>query len=206
MTRKKIGTIVLAAGASRRLGQAKQLLRWDDRSLIQRSIAVACASMCNQVVVVLGANADQITREIQDLSIEIIQNPEWEIGMSSSLKLGIATLSSSVDAVIIMLCDQPLITPAIINQLIQAYRNPPLFPSPIVACQHDEIIGVPALFDRSIWPALQALEGDTGARKIIQQYRNRVITINCPEAALDIDTADTWEDFLKSKQSLPEKF
>lgn len=231
MTQPRVGAIVLAAGASRRLGKAKQLLRWDDRSLIQRSVAVAGASMCDRVVVVLGANATRITPEIQDLPIEIIQNSGWESGMSSSLKLGISALSNSVDAVIVMLCDQPLITTSTIDQLIQTYRNPQYWgdqsqspqywglggqpdlthpiglpQSPIVACQYDEVIGVPALFDRFIWPALQALEGDTGARKIIQQYRDRVTTINCPEAAIDIDTPEAWENFLKSKQSPPETF
>lgn len=187
-----IGVIILAAGASSRLGEPKQLLKHDGKSLLQKTIDAANNADTNPVIVVLGANADHILREINKSKVHVVINSEWEEGMASSLRIGLNEVlfnSPSTQAVILMVCDQPYISPELINDLINTHKQTR---KPIVTCNYGEAIGPPALFHRSLFNELMHLKGDVGARKIIRQHSDEVATLLFAEGKIDIDTQEDY--------------
>jgi molybdenum cofactor cytidylyltransferase len=116
--------------------------------------------------------------------------------MSSSIRAGIAAINQSnskLDAVIIALADQPLISEAVFDRLIQSYQETKNI---IIASAYDDIVGVPALFDKTLFSELMNIEGDKGARVLMRKYLNEVLTIKIPEAGIDIDTPDDYEKLL----------
>lgn len=191
--KSSIAIIILAAGASTRMGKPKQLLKYKERSLIQHAVEVATALVCHPVIVVLGAYCDRIKPEIA-ASVETIENPFWHQGMSTSIRMGIETLNQSypkTEAAILMLCDQPFVSPNLIERLIEVYRRTC---APIVASEYTQILGVPALFDRILFPQLTQLSGDRGARQIIQKYIQQVARVPFPQGIIDIDTPQDYSN------------
>ncbi|RZA02556.1 MAG: nucleotidyltransferase family protein [Sphingobacteriaceae bacterium] len=187
-----IGLIILAAGSSSRLGKPKQNLVFQGSTLLQRSIKAALDSDCQQVVVVLGANLSVIEPTIKNEPVQIIHNLDWEKGMSSSISSGLAALlktNTQLQSVILMLCDQPFADTSIINQLIQASANN----KPLVACNYNGTIGVPALFYKSYFNELLALQGNEGAKKLLLKYSNDLHTVPFPLGMIDIDTIGDFE-------------
>jgi molybdenum cofactor cytidylyltransferase len=139
------------------------------------------------VVVVLGALADRLQTELAGLPVIIALNPAWESGMASSIRAGLGAAAADapgLDAVVILLCDQPLITAAMLDRLVAVHRAEG---RGIVAAEYGEAAGVPALFGRNYFPGLGALEGDQGARKIIVNHNKDLARIPMPEAAFDVD-------------------
>jgi molybdenum cofactor cytidylyltransferase len=192
----KIGLIILAAGAATRMGRPKQLLSYQGRSLILHAVEVALASMSQPIIVVLGAYAEQIKRELMPKAVQVVENSQWQEGMSSSIRAGISMLlktNSKLDAVIISLADQPLVSPQIFNQLIRSYQETQKV---IVASKYNETTGVPALFSKALFPELMQLEGDKGAKALIQKYIDIGLILLIPEAAIDIDTPDDYKQLL----------
>ena len=191
-----VGIVILAAGASTRMGTPKQLLRYQERTLLRHTIEVAIASVCRPIVVVLGANAQLIRSDISQLSIQIVENLQWNKGMSSSIEVGIQelkTFSPELDAVIVTLCDQPFISTEIINQLALAYHSTN---KPIIACEYGKTLGVPALFSDRLFSELMTLIGGEGAKQIIKKHSQEVFSISFPEGATDIDTPKEYADLL----------
>lgn len=183
----------MAAGASSRLGEPKQLLGYDNKNLLQHTIDTAYYSESGTVIVVLGANAELIESKIDKKEAHVIKNKEWKEGMASSVRTGLNELlriSPEADAVIFMVCDQPHVSGIIIEGLIRIQRNSG---KPIVACNYGEAIGPPALFHRSLFNELMQLKGDVGARKIIQQHPDEVATILFTEGKIDIDTKEDYD-------------
>jgi len=192
----KIGLIILAAGAATRMGRPKQLLSYQGRSLILHAVEVALASMSQPIIVVLGAYVEQIKPELMLKAVQVVENSQWQEGMSSSIRAGISMLlktNSKLDAVIISLADQPLVSPQIFNQLIQSYQETQKV---IIASKYNETTGVPALFSKALFPELMQLEGDKGAKALIQKYIDRGLSLLIPEAAIDIDTPDDYKQLL----------
>src|SRR5262249_31770573 len=113
----RVGAIILAAGESSRLGQPKQLLSFRGTTLLRHAVQTALSSVCRPVAVVLGAHFEMVTDKLNGLPIEIVKNEAWRDGMSSSLRMGLAAVESEVDAVILMLCDQPLVSVELLNRL-----------------------------------------------------------------------------------------
>ncbi len=190
---KDVGLIILAAGKASRMGKPKQLLTYQGSSLISHAVKVGLNSICKPVVVVLGAYKEQIKPQIEKLPVQIVENPYWKTGMSSSIRAGIAAIKeskSNLDAIIIALADQPLIDAEVFNQLIQSYQQTGNI---IIASAYDDIVGVPALFSNIIFSELINLEGDKGAKALMRKYRDEVLTIEIPEAAIDIDTRDDYD-------------
>ena len=192
----KIGLIILAAGSATRMGRPKQLLSYQGRSLILHAVEVALASLCQPIIVVLGAYAEQIKPELMLKAVQVVENSQWQEGMSSSIRAGISMLlktNSKLDAVIISLADQPLVSPQIFNQLIQSYQETQKV---IIASKYNETTGVPALFSNALFPELMQLEGDKGAKALIQKYIDTGLILLIPEAAIDIDTPDDYKQLL----------
>jgi molybdenum cofactor cytidylyltransferase len=192
----KIGLIILAAGAATRMGRPKQLLSYQGRSLILHAVEVALASLCQPIIVVLGAYAEQIKPELMLKAVQVVENSQWQEGMSSSIRAGINMLlktNSKLDAVIISLADQPLVSPQIFNQLIQCYQETQKV---IIASKYNETTGVPALFSNSLFPELMQLKGDKGAKALIQKYIDTGVILLIPGVAIDIDTPDDYKQLL----------
>lgn len=190
----KIGLILLAAGASVRLGNSpKQLLDFHGKTLIRHSAETALAVGCDYTVAVLGANAELIKKEIEDLHVEIIVNEDWENGMSSSIKSGLKHLlnvAPHLSAVCLYLCDQPLITSDILKNLLKVFHRTN---NKIIASKYEETFGVPALFEKSLFDELLNLNNQTGAKKLIEKYKSDSGFIHIPEAAFDVDTMEDYE-------------
>jgi len=182
---------VLAAGASRRLSGPKQLLRFRGATLLRHAAQTAVAAGCGPVVVVLGdpALATQLRFELVDLDVRIAENARWNEGMSTSIRAGLDALeqAEAVDAALIMTCDQPEVTAELLGQMVAAYlRTRP----PAVACAYAGTVGVPALFGRSLFAELRALEHDQGAKQILERRLQSVVRIPFEQGAVDIDTPE----------------
>lgn len=194
----KIGIIVLAAGSSSRMnGTPKQALEFKSQSLLRRAAQAATDSNCRPVVVVLGANAETLRAEIEDLPLAIASNQNWAQGISTSIKEGLAKIveiEPEINAVVISLCDQPFVTAEIFQRLIEAYRATK---KAVAASEYENTVGVPALFDRSLFDELMNLQNDTGAKFIIQKYIETVEKILVPEAAFDVDLKADYKRLLR---------
>jgi molybdenum cofactor cytidylyltransferase len=190
------GIIVLAAGASVRMNSPKQLLKFESKTLLRRVVETSIESICNPIVIVLGANFEILTQEIEDLSAEIVFNPDWQSGLSSSIKVGIENLlkiAPDIAASVITLADQPFVTTNHINLFVEKfYQSNDL----IIAAEYNGTIGVPAIFAREVFDDFKQLLGDRGAKPIMEKRRERLSTIALPEAAFDVDTP---QDFAKIK-------
>ena len=197
---KPIGIIILAAGASRRMGRPKQLLKIDNQTLIERAIAITQALENQQTVVVLGANAEKIIPFIPShLSLDFIINENWEQGMGTTLKAGLEfllTKEMDLSAVIVMVCDQPYLSTKVLQELIDRYHETK---AEIVATSYNNIIGVPALFSKALFDNLIGLDKDEGARKIIKRYEGQMEVIDFPKGIYDLDTPQAYQAYLDKK-------
>lgn len=195
----KVGIIIPAAGSSSRMnGEPKQLLEFKGRSLLRGAAETALAADCRPVLVVLGANAERLRSEIRDLPLTIEINENWAQGMGNSIKAGLSKLTeieTGLDAVIISLCDQPLITKEIYNRLIKVHQETR---KPIAASEYKNTVGVPALFARSMFDELLRLKDDAGAKFVIKKNPALVEKINVPEAASDVDSKQDYERLLQN--------
>ena len=184
----RVGGILLAAGASSRMGSAKQLLQFEGTTLIRRSASALSDSDCVPCVVVLGAKSAECEQELAGIEIDICVNEEWPSGMSSSIKAGLGRLlqiDPRTDAVMITLCDQPHVSAAVINKFIAEYRR--IRPH-IIASEYNGVTGVPALFSRDMFDSILKLEGDRGAKGLIRMTGQKALTLEVPQAAFDIDS------------------
>ncbi|MDQ3635736.1 MAG: nucleotidyltransferase family protein [Acidobacteriota bacterium] len=198
INKENIGIIILAAGASTRFGKPKQLLEFEKQTLLER-IAENALETGSEIIVVLGANAEKIGESVENLSVEIVVNEDWQSGMSSSLVEGLRKMieiKNNLQAVIILLCDQPFIDENTILKLIEAQKSTNQM---IVASRYAETIGVPALFRRDVFDELLDLNKEIGAKSIIEKYAETdLATISVPEAEFDIDTEADFEQLVKS--------
>ena len=186
MNKKKIALLVIAAGSSSRLGQAKQLLPYRNSFLLQYIIEECLASEIGKVTVVLGANQAQIAPKIAPLNCTICYNPDWAAGMGTSIATGIATLNSNeYQGTIIVLSDQPFFTRSLLHALL---AKQVATQAPIVAAQYAKGMGPPAFFDANLFPELKKLKGDVGAKPVVQQHFEEVVFVSFPKGHLDIDT------------------
>jgi molybdenum cofactor cytidylyltransferase len=185
------GIIILAAGSSSRLGQPKQNLLYKGKTLLQRTIETAMASICEPVVVVLGAHTEVIKPTIANYAVNIIENTDWAEGMASSIRIGVKKvllMSPDLESVILMLCDQPFIDTYLINMLIVAKTK-----EGICACGYNDTDGPPMLFDAAYFDELLALNGSDGAKKVMQRHNEKVKEIQFALGGIDIDKIEDYE-------------
>ncbi|RKR84831.1 molybdenum cofactor cytidylyltransferase [Mucilaginibacter gracilis] len=189
------GIIILAAGSSSRLGEPKQNLIYQGKTLLQHAVSAAIASACRPVIVVLGANAQTIQSQIANQAIQIIHNPNWQQGMASSINAGISHLQKTpnIQGAVIMLCDQPFANHTLINQLLQAHTQSG---KGIVASLYNNTQGVPAFFHQKYFHHLLALQGHQGAKKLLTAYADDIATVPFDKGAIDIDTMADYEGLL----------
>lgn len=183
----KVAGLLLAAGGSSRLGRPKQLVEFEGETLIRQAAEALIEAGCSPVYVILGAEIDRSLHQLDGLDTVVIINDSWSSGMGSSIALGVKSLIESemrADAILISLCDQPLVTAEKLRTFLDTYRETK---AAVVAAEYNGVAGVPALFSARFFVDLAALEGDKGAREIIRNSPD-AITIPLPEAAIDVDT------------------
>lgn len=177
--------ILLAAGEGSRFGQTPKLLaHCGERLLLKHSLDRLEALLPDRISVVLGARADALLPAIGATPYQL--NPHWRIGLSASIKTGLAALPADASAVLIALADQPAVTYADFEHLVDTHRRT----GRAVCAAFDNTLGVPAIIPRRFFNELQALQGDRGARGLLQQWqaRGELVAIPLPAAALDVDT------------------
>jgi len=187
VTGDSLHVLVLAAGASVRLGQPKQLVRVAGRPMLHSVVSQATAIAGHAVTVVLGAHATELTRLLQHSGVSLVVNRNWEEGMASSIRFGVAALPPACDAVLMLLCDQIAVTADDLRRLVSAWRGED---GVVAAARYGGTVGVPAIFPRWCFSELAQLRGDNGAKSILERYRDRLAHVAMPNAALDLDTAE----------------
>jgi molybdenum cofactor cytidylyltransferase len=194
----KVAAIVLAAGASTRYGQPKQLLPVGGKTMLQHVVDVVLASPVDQTIVVLGHRAGEIRATLEDRPADIVTNEEWEAGMSTSVQAGLRVIRPDVQAALFVLADQPAITPEIIAALLGRYRETGAH---IVVPTYRGKRGNPALFDRSLFAELFKVQDDRGGRQLVEMYRDRAERVKVGSEAVLVDV-DTEEDYNRFKENL----
>ena len=186
--------IILAAGESKRLGQPKQKLLYKGKTLLERAVETGLASDCATVIVVLGAHSNNLGPFPETA---MLYNDHWKDGMASSIKLAMLEIdnAASFDNVIIMVCDQPFVDRNLLNTLIKKQEETG---SSIVASAYQGTIGVPALFDNSLFPSLLQLKGKEGAKMIIKAHMENMVTVPFEKGVIDIDTPEDYQQLLSN--------
>jgi molybdenum cofactor cytidylyltransferase len=189
-----IATIILAAGASRRMGRPKQLLDWQGNPLIRHTALTALESGLGSVKVVVGAVDQPCRAALKHLPVGIIGNPNWQAGMGGSIAAGLSCLDlETLAGVIIMVCDQPLVTSNLLMRLESESKNAN---GAIVALKHQDGAGPPAYFPKNQIAMLQSLRDHEGARTILRRHQNLVL-LDAPHAMTDLDTPSDWQRLIK---------
>ncbi len=178
------GLVVLAAGASRRLGQSKQLLRLHGETLVRHATRLGLATKPHSAVLVVGADADPVYASVADLPVHRTDCADWSLGMGASLRAGLAALPSACAGALIVLCDQPALDAPHLQQLVTAWRERP---RGAAASSYAGRLGVPALLPRAWFAELTADAGDQGARQLLARRREDVVAIVNEALALDVD-------------------
>jgi molybdenum cofactor cytidylyltransferase len=182
------------------MGRPKQLLIFNGRTLLRRAAEEALASGCRPIVTVLGAFADRLSNEVADLGVQVVTHHGWRGGMGSSVRVGLNALldgpqGSALEAVILMVCDQPFCTAPVLRRLLETHQE---LKSPAVASYYKGVCGVPALFSRSLFPELLDLRGPGGASSVLERHRQETLVLPFAPGAIDIDTR---EDYVQSQAS-----
>ncbi len=192
--------IVLAAGSSSRLGQPKQLVKLGGKPVLHSVVSNTVAVAGQSVTVVLGAHAQQLTRLLAHSPVSVIVNRHWEEGIASSLRHGLAAVPSTCSAVLIVLGDQVAVTANDLRRLINAWNG------------HDNVIaasvyrghkGVPAIFPQWCFTELRELRGDRGARALLERHAHRLVPVQMPNAAIDLDTPEDLAALTQHFKSKP---
>ena len=191
-----VALLLLAAGSSSRMGQPKQLLPYRGRTLLRHAAETAVASGCAPVVLVTGAVHEALVAEVVGLPVQTVHNLAWETGMASSIRAGLAAVQAAQPtAVLIMLSDQPLLTPELLRELVLRQQQTQM---PAVAAAYGSALGVPAVFDRKLFPELLRLQGAQGANRLIAGLGAAVGRVPFPEGLLDVDTPEQYAALLQA--------
>ncbi|MET8700199.1 nucleotidyltransferase family protein [Kitasatospora sp. NPDC058032] len=183
-----VAAVVLAAGGGRRLGgRPKALLRYRGRPLVEHAAAVARAGGCREVTVVLGADRARVRSTAHLPGCRLVANPDWESGMGSSLRTGLAALPARSSAALVMLVDTPGVSPAAVARLLAAHRAG----AELAAAAYHGRRGHPVLIGaRHFAAALAAAHGDAGARALLAAHPDDLVLVECADVAApdDLDT------------------
>ena len=184
MSGNAIFAIVLAAGASSRFGRTKQLEHFEGVPLAAGAVRKA-ESVCGaRTVLVVGKDWREVAAACEPLAGFFVINEAYGQGMASSIACGVRAVADGADAILLTMADLPLVSEEHLSKLAETWRNSP---RSIVASAFEDTLGPPVVFPRSDFDALLELEGDHGARQVLEANGDRVLTISCQEAAFDID-------------------
>lgn len=193
MSHAGIAAVVLAAGASTRLGKPKQLIEIEGERLLCRTVRLALEAGCAPVFVVLGYEAERMQAELDGLTATAVVNGTWTEGMGSSLRRGmeaVCAMETPPAAVLLLVCDQPRLT---VEHLRKLLAEQGADEERITASEYAGRAGVPAVFGRRYFAELLAVEGDRGAREVIQRHTDRIRTVWWPDGERDLDRPEDLE-------------
>jgi molybdenum cofactor cytidylyltransferase len=183
-----ISAVVLAAGASTRMGKQKLLLPFGDEPLLRRAVRQVSAAGFDDVLVVLGSEHESTLTALEGLPVRHAINLAFARGMGSSVRTAVENLGGS-DAAMFALADQPFVTANEYKTVLDAYRQ---HAPPIVSVRYGEVMAPPHLFQREFFPELSALQH--GARSVLQRHADRTMVLHFPpELLVDIDTPEDYE-------------
>ncbi|MBX3003376.1 MAG: nucleotidyltransferase family protein [Anaerolineales bacterium] len=192
---ERVAGIVLAGGGSSRLGQPKQLLDWKGTPFVRQVAETALAAQLGPVIVVTGAAAAEVTAALHGLAVQVVHNPDWAEGQSSSVKAGLAAVPADAAAAIFMAVDQPQLPVRLLDSLKEqhAFNQPP-----IVATLVDGRRSMPVLFDRSTFPDFATLHGDMGGRALFSTHQVTWFPWLDSSMAIDVDTPEDYARLLRT--------
>jgi molybdenum cofactor cytidylyltransferase len=189
-----VGGLVLASGLSHRFGRENKLLaEIQGQPVIRRTVQAYDEAGVSPVVVVVGYQSERVGQALDGLNVHIVSNPDYFEGQSRALVHGVRKLPATLDAVVIGVGDQPLLRPAIIRSLVQAFVAGR---APIIAPRYGGMRGNPVLFARSLFSELLTVDGDQGGRPVIERHRAEVVWVDVddPGSGLDVDSMRDLED------------
>lgn len=186
-----INAIVLAAGASQRMGKPKPLLRFQEKTFLEHMVTVLQGSQVDRVTVVLGAQADTIMRTLDLSGVEVVVNPDYTQGQLSSLEAGLKRVATKTEAILMCLVDHPFITAALVDQMISAFTRTK---APIVIPTFEQRRGHPTLFSQAVFDELLSAPTDQGARSVVYAHEDRVLEVPVTDRSLllGINTPDDY--------------
>ncbi|MDB5208562.1 MAG: hypothetical protein JWR72_3637 [Flavisolibacter sp.] len=190
------GIIILAAGSSSRLGRPKQLLSFQNKSLIEHSIDEAVAAKLTPVIVVTGAYGESVSTYLKNKEVVIVYNDAWKKGMGSGIKAGLKQamlLNEKLQSIIISVCDQPFVSASLFRKLTEKKKETA---KGIVACSYADTIGTPVLFAHSYFDKLLQLEESEGAKSLVKMYNDDLATVAFAKGNIDIDTEEDYKNLL----------
>jgi molybdenum cofactor cytidylyltransferase len=201
-----IAAVVLAAGLSTRMGKPKQTLPLKGRPMLEQVLLTYRRAKVDRVVVVLGAEAADVRKNVRFQREKVVINPGYKGGMSSSLRLGLGEVEREAEAVIIALGDQPFVSAETINLLVDAHRASK---APVVVPVYHGARGNPVLFDRTVFSQIKEVRGDVGAKSVVARNRDRVLQVDVEDGGVlwDIDTpsdyarAESWVAATRERRS-----
>ena len=188
-----VAGIVLAAGSSTRMGKNKLLFDLDGEPVVRRTVRQAVAAGLDPVIAVLGYEAELVQRELDGLGppCRIVVNSDFERGINSSLKTGIAAIPATCVATVVMLADMPLVTAEMIATLVGRYRSSD---APLVISDYDGVNAPPMLYDRVLFEELRVMEGEGCGRQVVRRHQSSAVVVAWPVSALtDLDVPGDYE-------------
>ena len=188
-----VAGLVLAAGGSRRLGQPKQLLPYGGATLLDHVLDAARACGFDQLVVAIGGSSEQVRREVDLSGTTVVDNPDYGSGCSSSIAAGVGAVDPRAEALVLMLGDQPGVTPETVSALIAGRGDG----TPIAVCRYDDGRGHPLTFGRAMFGELGELHGDKAVWKLMDRLGDDVVEVRIPgPVPTDVDTREDYEAIL----------
>jgi len=191
----RIGAVILAAGMSSRMGEAKQLLRLGERTLLDQVVESVRGSRVDEIIVVLGHAAETVKAGVATQGLKFVINEDYQRGIGTSLRTGLSALPAEVDAALIVLADQPFVCPTTLDRLINQYRQSD---AQIVIPIYKGFRGNPVLLDRSVFPEVMALSGDIGCRAIFGNHLEGIVKVPVEDIGILLDL-DSKADFERLK-------
>lgn len=191
-----VSAVVLAAGQGVRMGTQKLLLPLHGQAIVEKVVDAALASKAGEVIVVLGYRAEEVGKVLAGRPVRLVLNRDYARGQSSSLIAGVRAARQKAAALLFILADQPFLTAALIDHLIEVYETSAcLVARPVFKGRP----GHPVLCDASLIPEILTLKGDTGAKEIVARCRDRIVLVPVAdeELLLDVDTPADYLDILK---------
>lgn len=188
-----VAGIILGAGRSTRMGRTKQLLPWQGSTILGQVLGQARRSCLAPLIVVLVHDAERITQKVDLVGAKVVVNPDFARGQGTSLRAGLEGLPQGAEAALFLLGDQPLVTASVIDRILREYRSQK---AGIIIPLYQGQRGNPVLIDRSLFPELMRLQGDTGARVLFEEHADLVREVAVAEQGV-LQDIDTWEEYQK---------
>ena len=191
---RSVGLVLLAAGKSSRMQAPKQLLPFRGKPLVRHCAEIALVAY-QSVIVVLGANALEVTAALDGMPVTLVHNQYWEQGMGTSIGAGVQRAAKdNLEGIVLSLADQPMVSADYLRGLSEAHKESG---QPVVASRYAGTVGVPVFFAHSFFDQLLQLRPEQGCKTVILSNRDRALCVDCPEAEFDIDTPQDYEALCK---------